>query len=125
LELINGKDGFTARMTTDNAQVKELLDKNLDSLKSSLSNQGVNVGNVTVKVAETEKQSNEMFSFEQRQPGSEGHQASNNSNNSGDSYGERNSQGYFEEEIVNSAGSGVSEESDSTISHNGKIDYKI
>jgi len=134
LELINSKDGFTARLTADNAQVKELLDKNLDSLKSSLASQGVNVGSVTVKVAETEKQSNEMFSFEQRQSETADHQASshsgnsgnsNNTNNSGNSYGSRNAQGDFEEDIINTAQSGSSDDSGSKISHNGQVDYKI
>jgi len=128
LELINSKDGFTARFTADNAQVKELLDKNLDSLKSSLASQGINVGNLTVKVAEVEKQSNEMFSFEQRQPETGDHQASSNSNNSGssgNSYESRNAQGEFEEDIINTAQSGSSDDSDSKISHDGQIDYKI
>ena len=128
LELINGKDGFTAKMTADNAQVKELLDKNLDSLKSSLASQGVNVGSVTVKVAETEKQSNDMFTFDQRQQETGENQSqtsSNGSHNQGESYGGRNAQGYFEEEIVNNAQSANPDDSGSRLSHDGQVDYKI
>ncbi|MEI8129264.1 MAG: flagellar hook-length control protein FliK [bacterium] len=66
LELINSKEGLIAKMTTDNQQVKEILNKNLDGLKETLSNQGVNVNNVTVKIDETQKQSNDMFSFDNR-----------------------------------------------------------
>lgn len=78
LELVNSKEGLTARMTTDNAQVKELLTKSLDSLKDSLSNQGVNINNVTVKVEETQKQPNDMFSFDDGQPQGENQEFSNN-----------------------------------------------
>ena len=80
LELVNSQEGLTARMTTDNAQVKEILDKNLDSLKDTLGNQGINVNNVSVKLNETQKQSSEnMFSFND-QPNQGGQQSSNNSN---------------------------------------------
>ena len=63
LELVSGKDGLVAKMTTDNVQVKEILDKSLNGLKDTLSNQGVNVNNVTVKVNESQKQDT-MFSFD-------------------------------------------------------------
>lgn len=64
VELINSREGMTAQLTTNNPQVKEILDKSLDGLKDTLSNQGVNVNNVTVKVEETQKQSDASFSFE-------------------------------------------------------------
>lgn len=81
LELINSKDGLTAKMTTDNAQVKELLDKNLNSLKDSLGNQGVSVSNVTIKVETTQKQSNDMFSFQHGQSNTGNQGSSNNTQN--------------------------------------------
>lgn len=58
IELMNGKGGLTAQMTTDSPQIKEILDKHLDSLKSTLGDNGVNVNNVNVKVNETHKQDN-------------------------------------------------------------------
>ena len=128
LELISGKDGFTASMTAENAQVKELLDKNLDSLKSSLASQGVNVGNVTVKVAEAEKQSSDMFAFDQSQSETGENQSQTNSsgsNNQGGFQDGRSAQGYFEEEIINNAEQLNSDESGSKKSHEGKVDYKI
>lgn len=78
LELINSKEGLTAQITAENAQVKELLSKSLDSLKDSLSNQGVNVHSVTVKVEETPKQSNNMFSFNDGQSKEGNQEFSNN-----------------------------------------------
>ena len=51
IELSKGKDGLQAKMLTDNAQVRDMLEKNIDGLKSTLANQGVTVNNVSVKVA--------------------------------------------------------------------------
>ncbi len=82
LELVNSKEGLTAQLTTNNAQVKEILDKNIDSLKDSLGTQGINVNNVNVKLNETQKQSNDdMLSF-LNQNGQEQQQSSNNSKQS-------------------------------------------
>lgn len=82
LELVNGKDGLTASLTAENAQVKEILDKNLDSLKNNLSNQGVNVNNVTVKIEDASKQSSgNSLSSNQEQNGGENQQFGKNSKN--------------------------------------------
>lgn len=125
LELINSKEGFTARLTAENSQVKDLLDKNLDSLKSSLASQGVNVNNVTVKVADVEKQTNDMFSFNQNQSESDQGQAFGNSNDSGGSYDESGNYGFFDEESMKTAESVISEETAGGLVHNGQVDYKI
>lgn len=62
VEIMKGKDGLQAKMLTDNFQVKELLEKNIEGLKSTLANQGVTVNNVSVKVASASESSSE-FSF--------------------------------------------------------------
>lgn len=126
LELTSGKDGLIAKMTTDNAQVKELLDKHLDSLKDTLGNQGVNVNNVTVKVSETHKQDN-MFSFgdqkgQENQHTPENKQTNRNNGNNGNGL-------PLDEEIDTLAESTEPElKRETSISMNsrlGKIDYKI
>lgn len=120
LELVNGKDGLTARMTTDSAQVKELLDKNLESLKNTLGNQGVNVNNVSVKVAEAQKTPDEMFSFDQQsQQGGENHSSNDSSGT------EQNERGEYE--FVNFAQKAEVDEEGEVIEapHNGQVDYKI
>lgn len=76
LELINTKDGLVAKLTAENAQVKETLDKHLDGLKESLGAQGVNVNTVSVKINESQKQDT-MFSFD-KQPGQEQNQNQQN-----------------------------------------------
>jgi len=121
LELINGKDGLTAKMTTENAQVKELLDKNLESLRGSLGTQGVNVNNVSIKVAETQEQSNASFNFEQQQEQNAQQFSKNSQNSDGRAFSQ-------EEDFVNMANNGDSqggEETVETTSHTGQVDYKI
>lgn len=52
IEIVNTKDGIVANLTTANYQVKEALDKNIESLRQSLSSQGVNVNSLNIKVDE-------------------------------------------------------------------------
>ncbi len=60
IELSKGKDGLQAKMLTDNAQVRDMLEKNIDGLKSTLANQGVTVNNVSVKVASASETASEF-----------------------------------------------------------------
>lgn len=120
LELINGKDGLTAKMTTENAEVKELLDKSLNSLKDTLASQGINVGSVSVKVEETQKQSNEMFSFNQGQSDSSQKEFSNNSQNS------NSGSSSFTDDMENATVSeSQSEDENKTDANSRQVDYKV
>ena len=89
IELSKGKDGLQAKMLTDNAQVRDMLEKNIDGLKSTLANQGVTVNNVSVKVASVSETASEFdfgresFNQEQAQQGFTG---------SGEKGGEQRSQ---------------------------------
>lgn len=120
LELINGKDGLTARMTTESAQVKELLDKNINELSSTLGKQGINVNNVSIKVAETQDASNGMLNFNQQQF-QEGNQqaSSNNSQNQSEQRGSA-----FEENATTTT-TGSEEIAQNASTHDGQVDYKI
>lgn len=120
LELINSKEGLTAKMTTDNPQVKELLDKSLDSLKESLGSQGVNVNNVTVKVQETTKQDT-MFSFDGQQ-GHKNQETPDNKNTNGREY---SSNEEIENMIETTETSIETESSVSMSTHTGQVDYKV
>jgi len=126
LELVNGKDGLTAKMTTDSQQVKELLDKSLNSLKDTLSNQGVSVNNVSVKVNETQKQDS-MFSFNEQtgQQQQNSHNSEQTNKNEFTFDKEMNSATEAETEgaeISSALGTGSSI---SIGSHMGKVDYKV
>lgn len=52
VELISRPEGVSAKILADTTQVKEILDKSIDTLKNSLQTQGVNVNNISVKVVE-------------------------------------------------------------------------
>lgn len=133
LELINTKEGLTAQITADNTQVKELLSKSLDNLKDSLSNQGVNVHSVTVKVDETQKQSNDMFSFNDKQPKEGNQEFSNNAqkqnrNQSEFSFNEKNSDSVSSEEAETDANIEMNPKIENTVSigsSSGRVDYKV
>jgi len=128
VELVNGKEGLTAKMTTDNAQVKELLDKSLNSLKDNLGNQGVSVNNVSVKLNETQKQDN-MFSFneqtnQQQQQNSQNPKQAEGNESSFDK--EINSATEAEAELAEASATPTGTESSISISSNlGKVDYKV
>lgn len=65
VEIMNTKEGIVAKMTAENHQVKELFDKSLESLKSSLAAQGVNVN--SIKVESAQESSNNAMDFERNQ----------------------------------------------------------
>lgn len=129
VELINSKEGLTAQLTTNNPQVKEILDKSLDGLKDNLSNQGINVNNVTIKVEETQKQSESSLSFENQMGQNQNQGQSGNMNNS------KENKYSFESEIDNVTSTMEDEteiENDmqtekqvSVGTVNGRVNYKV
>lgn len=123
VELINGKDGLVAKMTTDNADVKQLLDKNIDKLKESIGSQGINVNNVSVKVNETQKQDT-TFSFDNKQEQTN-QQMSDNSGNTErrESSPASDNSSFQEEKII--ADSSIESETDVISFDSEKIDYKV
>lgn len=54
IQLLNTKDGLTAEMQVASQAVKDILDSNLSNLKDTLSAQGVQVNEVSVKVSQSE-----------------------------------------------------------------------
>ncbi len=67
VEIANTKDGVTAKLIAESPQIKEILDKSIESLKNSIASQGVNVNNISVKVEETTSSQNANMGFEQEQ----------------------------------------------------------
>lgn len=134
LELVNTKEGLTAQMTTDNPQVKEILDKSLNSLKDNLSSQGVNVSSVSVKVEETHKQSNnDMFSFNDGQANAGNQDSSNNAQGRNQNPSQNQKEFSLDEGIDNVMATtngeteitAENEELSSVGSYTGKVDYKV
>lgn len=122
LELVNSKEGLTAQMTTDNAQVKELLDKNLDGLKETLSNQGVNVNNVSVKVSETQKQDS-MFAFDGQGEQNKQNPQSGKNNETGAFSSDEEAGDFLADQEFE--GDSLTEASSVRVQHEGQVDYKI
>lgn len=67
VEILNTKEGVIAKLVAESPQVKEILDKSIESLKNSIATQGVNVNNISVKVEETTSSQNANMGFEQEQ----------------------------------------------------------
>lgn len=138
IEITKGQNGISAQILADNPQAKEILDKNLDGLKSVLQSQGVNVNNVNVKVAEAGRSSdsnNNMFQNEENQFDS--NQREGNSRNSDDS---QNKEKHSEFEFMKNTVMGKELKDDTeevisrvsqvekTVSINGglgKVNYKL
>ncbi len=135
VEIVKGQNGISAHLLADNPQAKEILDKNLDGLKSVLQSQGVNVNNVNVKVAEAGRSSdsnNNMFQNEDGQfnQGSSGE----HSRGDGSSNQERRSEYEFMQNNAIQADNSEVEETSNTVQMektvsikggNGKISYKL
>lgn len=129
LELVNSKEGLTAQLTTNNSQVKEILDKTIDNLKESLGSQGINVNSVTVKVETSEKSSNDTLSFQNQAGQNNQQQQSDNANHSSEN------EFKFDKEMSNVTSKTDSDsETEEPInaekqvsigSKNGRVDYKI
>lgn len=130
LELVSSKDGLTAKMTTDSQQVKELLDKNINSLKDTLGSQGVNVNNVSVKVNEAQKQDT-MFSFENqnRQGQAQQQNQSQNQSQQGNNQGQNYSYAANTETMPESSNEELetpnNDNATTTGIHQGQVDYKV
>lgn len=135
VEIVKGQNGISAHLLADNPQAKEILDKNLDGLKSVLQSQGVNVNNVNVKVAEAGRSSdsnNNMFQNEDGQfnQGSNGeHSRGDNSSNqerrSGYEFMQNNAMRADNSEVEETTNTVQMEKTVSIKGGNGKISYKL
>lgn len=135
VEIVKGQNGISAHLLADNPQAKEILDKNLDGLKSVLQSQGVNVNNVNVKVAEAGRSSDSNNNLFQNEDG-QFNQGSNGEHSRGDnsSNQERRSEYEFMQNNAMQADNSEVEETTNTVQiektvsikgGNGKISYKL
>ena len=131
VEIMNTKEGIVAKMTAESNQVKELFDKSLDSLKSSLAAQGVNVN--SIKVESAQESSNNAMNFERNQFEQAFNNQQNGQNHSNKSQQTTQEQNGFyttdsqqesenKEEITVETGIDSTE---NTNNYNGKVDYIV
>ena len=139
IQITKGENGISAHILADNQQAKELLEKDLNNLKSTLQSQGVNVNNLSVKVSETGKSSdsnnNSMFqqndSGELGQDGKNSHSEHNKENEQNDRktfdfiHKQAMEQNNEEPEVTNSADTLQTEKTVNIKGSTGKISYKL
>lgn len=139
IQITKGENGISAHILADNQQAKELLEKDLNNLKSTLQSQGVNVNNLSVKVSEAGKSSdsnnNSMFqqndSGELGQDGKNSHSEHNKENEQNDRktfdfiHKQAMEQNNEEPEITNSADTLQTEKTVNIKGSTGKISYKL
>lgn len=122
LEIVNTHEGIIAKLLTENQQVKELLDKNMEALKSQLGAQGVNVNNI--KVENTQHAANNSMDFEREQFNQNGFSNNSQQNQSG----ETNTSNKYSDDIEFDSDMNIEFEAQkpqTQIIHDGKIDYKV
>ena len=139
IQITKGENGISAHILADNQQAKELLEKDLNNLKSTLQSQGVNVNNLSVKVSEAGKSSdsnnNSMFqqndSGELGQDGKNSHSEHNKENEQNDRktfdfiHKQAMEQNNEEPEVTNSADTLQTEKTVNIKGSTGKISYKL
>lgn len=124
VEIQSVKGAITATIVAESQQVKEVLEKNIDSLRNNLNSQGVNLNNLNVKVEESDKSAFNNFNFDQKQFDSEAGKQ------------QQKSQGTYKSEYKNAAetdtirGTEESAISSGELRHNdslhvGMVDYKV
>lgn len=129
VEIVNSNEGIVAKMVTDSQQVKDLFDKNIESLKSTLSSQGVNVNNIKVECSQ--ESSNNAMNFERdqfnqsfNQSQSQNQNQANHSDSTNPEYYGTESGEYDETDTEIPVNTEISQ-TEITIKHNGKIDYSV
>ena len=122
IDLVSQNGILSAEIRTENDQTKELLTRNIDSLKQSLQEQGITVGNVIVKSQESTL-SNNNFSKDFPHENMQGFDfGDNNKTGSQSRNSEHESQSNYEHDLL------AEEHQDSKPTksvHNGLVDYTI
>ena len=126
INIVSSAAGLSAQLTVTNKQAADLLNKNISSLKESLSDKGFNVAEINVKVTET---SNSELGFENR-----GQQTNEKMNDFLDGKSHENSNSKFVQEKLaknmkklDEYSEDIQEEKETKTHnlHNGLVDYKI
>lgn len=125
VEIQSVKGIISATLVAENQQVKELLEKNIDSLRNNLNSQGLNLNNVSIKVEESSKSAFNNLNFGQGQFDSE---ANNNQQKSQNTY----KSDYKDNMSLDGSNRGTEEGIISTNElkkddslHVGMVDYKV
>lgn len=122
VEIVKNQNGLSAQILPENPQAKEILDKNLDGLKSTLQSQGVNVNNVNVKISETNSSSNNNNMFQDDESQFNQNSGERNSDDSNNSEKNKHSEYEFiQKNMMNE----ISEEPDDVISRVSQVEKTV
>ena len=123
IDLVSHNGILSAEIKAENEQTKELLTRNIDSLKQSLQEQGVTVGNVIVKSQESSL-SNNNFTKDFSQGNMKDFDSNNKTGSQKQNF-EQNSQTNYEHDLQQEEHQ--NKKSIKTINslHNGLVDYTI
>jgi len=129
INVISEKGVIAAQIITENAQVKDILSNDIDSLKQKLLDHGVNFDSVAVKVQEPTKANNDNSNFDQDLR--KFSQPDQNASNSSDFNSGKHAQDKAEQKNLNYDMSDLQSELDlktelnSSEIHQGLVDYRI
>ncbi|MDD3013551.1 MAG: flagellar hook-length control protein FliK [Candidatus Gastranaerophilales bacterium] len=130
IKIVSEKGVVTAQITTENSQVKEILNKEIDVLRQKLQDQGVNLDKIVVKVQEPAQTNNNNQNFDQNsQKFNQGQNASNSSdfNSSKHAQEQTGQKGISYDDNDFNAETDLNTNNDEVTSeiHQGMIDYRI
>lgn len=94
IELTTNKDGLTTNIIAQNEDVRNYIEKNINSLKQQLSDAGINVNNIQIKTAGQENSTKYEGSFNQNQQNDNQNNSQNNKQN--DNQNQQNKQQDWE-----------------------------
>ena len=135
INLVSENGVLTAQITTESTQVKDILNKGLETLRQNMAEQGINVGKMVVNVQEPHT-SNQNMNSEQHK-NFEQQNTNTNSSNMNSQSGKQNlpeggastyseNQSYeFNEENESETSELNTPVGQSSAIHSGKVDYKV
>lgn len=127
INLVSEKGIISAEITAENSDVKEVLTKEIDTLKQKLADQNINLDKVTVKIQEPSQTTNNDQNFDK------------DSKNYDQQFQNMNNDSNFDKHTHEKSGSGqinkmessedielnLANENESENIHNGLVDYRI
>lgn len=138
INLVTQNGVLTAQITAENSQVKDILNKGLETLRQNMAEQGINVGKMVVNVQEPQSSNqnthsdNNSKNFEQANSNTSNmnHQSDKQNNSEYSSSASLDNELYeFDEEIENENEKETGESKilagQSSVNTTGRVDYKV
>lgn len=132
IKLISERGAITAQITTENAQVKETLSKDMETLRQNLSEKGINVEKIAIQVQETNQTPSNNNNSQQQNSQKFDQTAQNFSNSNTDSNSsnqtssqERSGRSSFNQAEITEEAKNIAVEDPKNTIQDGKVDLRI